>query len=74
MTYLPGACPDRDAARLRAVRYFADICSGRAPMSEKQGLIDKVRELEAKSDEELSSLGILREDIVDHVFRDAHFV
>ncbi|WP_280138490.1 hypothetical protein [Aliiruegeria lutimaris] len=43
-------------------------------MSEKQGLIDKVRELEAKSDEELSSLGILREDIVDHVFRDAHFV
>ncbi|WP_269432948.1 hypothetical protein [Aliiruegeria sabulilitoris] len=43
-------------------------------MSEKQGLLDKVRELEAMSDEELSSLGILREDIVDHVFRDAHFV
>ncbi len=74
MTQFPGARPDRDATRLRVVRYYSDICAQRGPTSEKQDLINKVRELEAKSDEELSSLGLLREDIVDHVFRDALFV
>ena len=74
MIYNSGDRAQQDAARLRVARYFTDICSELEPASEKQARIDKVRELEAKSDEELSDLGLLREDIVDHVFRDAHFV
>lgn len=70
----PGVRPATEDARLRVVRYFSDICGQQAPAAEKADQLARLRALEAKSDEELSELGLLREDIVDHVFRDAHFV
>lgn len=63
-----------DDTRLRAIRFFSDICSGKAPADGKRELVEKVRYLEAMSDEELSDLGLLREDILEHVFQDARFI
>ena len=70
----PGDRALPDIARLRVARYFTDICSELEPPAEKQARIDKVQALEAKSDQELSELGLLREDIVDHAFQEAHYV
>ncbi|MFV0334087.1 MAG: DUF1127 domain-containing protein [Tropicimonas sp.] len=74
MTHVSGTSGDGCSARLPVVRYFSDLCSRKFPDAGKQALIARIRELEAMSDEALSDLGLLREDIVDHVFRDAHFV
>ncbi|RKT30787.1 hypothetical protein BXY70_2780 [Roseovarius halotolerans] len=35
---------------------------------------DKIEALEAKSDEELASMGLRRDDIVHHVYRDLFYV
>lgn len=74
MIDIPGTGSDTEDTRLRAVRYFSDICAQRAPADAKAAQLALLRTLEAKSDAELEALGLLREDIVDHVFRDAHFV
>ena len=74
MIHTPGSSSEADAARLRAVRYFSELCSGLVLHSMRQERLDRLRDLEARSDEELSELGLLREDIVEHVFREAHFV
>ncbi len=74
MIYGNGDHTKEDAARLRVVRYFSDLCSELEPSAEKQARAERVRQLELLTDEELAELGLLREDIVDFVFRDAHFV
>ena len=61
-------------ARLRVVRYYSDVCSELVPGEVREQHIAKVRDLEGKTDDELAELGLLREDIVDHVFQEAHFV
>ncbi|WP_068118553.1 hypothetical protein [Tropicimonas marinistellae] len=61
-------------ARLRVVRYYSDVCSELVPDAVREQRLAQVRELEAKTDAELEELGIFREDIVDHVFQEAHFV
>ncbi len=42
--------------------------------SDRVTRIDRIRALEAKSDEELEKLGIQRDGIVAHVFRDRFYV
>lgn len=74
MVDVPGTGSEKDASRLRAVRYFSDICAAGLPQSHKDEMLARLRDLEARSDAELSELGLMREDIVDHVFRDAHFI
>ncbi|MFD0980358.1 DUF1127 domain-containing protein [Tropicimonas aquimaris] len=61
-------------ARLRVVRYFSDVCSELVPAEVRDQQLAQLRELEAKSDQELAAMGLLREDIVDHVFQEAHYV
>ena len=63
-----------DTTRLRVLRFFSDLCSQRAPEALRQAQIGEVQALETLSDEALSARGLLREDIVDHVFREARFV
>jgi hypothetical protein len=65
---------DENEARLRVVRYYSDVNQELVPDEVREAHIARVRELEAMSDEELEKLGILREDIVDHVFQEAHFI
>ncbi|MDV7145056.1 hypothetical protein R3X27_20440 [Tropicimonas sp. TH_r6] len=70
----PGARPCADATRLRVVRFFSDIHASQLPGTDKAEKAARLRDLEALSDEKLSELCLLREDLVDHVYRDAHFV
>ncbi len=61
-------------SRLRVVRYFSDVCSELVPEDVKAARIARVRDLEAKSDDELADLGLLRDDIVEFVYREARFI
>ena len=42
--------------------------------AEASSRIDRVEALQAKSDAELAKMGITRDDIVRHVFRDLYYV
>lgn len=61
-------------ARLRVVRYFSEFTPCLETLELHQERADKVRELEAKSDDELFQMGLLRDEIVEFVCRDALYV
>ncbi len=51
-------------------RLFSGIGSVLTLMSERDARYDRILRLHAKSDEELAAMGLKREDIVRHVYRD----
>lgn len=55
-------------------RYFAAIGQGFNAYLERRSRLDRVRALSAKSDAELAKLGIKRDEIVSHVFRDLFYL
>jgi uncharacterized protein YjiS (DUF1127 family) len=55
-------------------RTFRAIGDAMVICMERQGRLDQVERLRAKSDAELAEIGLKRNDIVRHVFRDRLFV
>ena len=61
----------RKTALLTTLRsFFSAIGEGIVAYMESHSRMDQIRRLDARSDRELAALGIRREDIVRHVFRD----
>ncbi len=63
-----------DQARSGYERLFASIVRGMTAYADARSRRDRIEALEAKSDAELAKLGIKREDIAYHVFRDLYYV
>ena len=58
------------APRARANGFFAWLGEGLNAYMDARSRQDKIAALEAKTDEELAQMGISRDRIVQHVFRD----
>ncbi len=54
--------------------FFAAIWTGLVNMGANSGRMRQVTFLQSKTDEELSAMGIKRDEIVHHVFRDTFYV
>ena len=54
--------------------FFDGISRGITAYAERNSRLDKVRTLQSKSDDELAALGLKREDIARHVYRDIFFI
>ncbi|OOY26556.1 hypothetical protein BMI90_17135 [Thioclava sp. L04-15] len=54
-------------------RAFHAIAGGLVTYMERQSRQDQIQRLEAKSDAELAAMGISRDRIVSHVFRDRFY-
>jgi hypothetical protein len=55
------------------LRFFGHIFDALAFAAEGNRRLKVVERLQAKSDEELAAMGLRREDIVRHAFRDVFF-
>lgn len=55
-------------------RFFAGIGHGIMMGSTAHRRFEQVQFLQAKSDEDLAALGIKRDDIVHHVFKDLYYI
>lgn len=55
-------------------RMFASILRGMTAYADARSRRDRIEALEAKSDAELARLGIRRDEIAYHVFRDLFYV
>lgn len=67
------------ASRNAAIRdkvdaFFATIGQGMNAYIERRSRMDQIQTLEAKTDAELAKMGIQRDRIVNHVFRDLFYV
>ena len=58
------------APRIRANGFFAWLGEGLNSYKDARARQDEIAALQAKSDEELARMGIARDRIVQHVFRD----
>lgn len=58
------------APRAAFAGFFASLGRALTAASEGQARLDEAARLQAKSDAQLAELGIKRDDIVRHVFRD----
>ncbi|TMV63132.1 hypothetical protein FGG78_34575 [Thioclava sp. BHET1] len=56
--------------RDRLDRYFAELGMGVNAYLERRERMDRIRRLSAKSDAELAEMGLTRDRIPAHVFRD----
>lgn len=54
--------------------FFARLGAGVLRYAERQSRADQIARLEAMSDAELGKLGVTRDGIVHHVFRDKMYV
>lgn len=54
--------------------FFSKIGVAMVNASANSGRMRKVESLNAKSDAELAAMGLKREDIVHHVFRDMYYI
>jgi hypothetical protein len=54
--------------------FFAAIGNAMIAASSNSARLQKVEMLNAKSDAELAEMGIKRDDIVHHVFRDLYYI
>jgi len=54
--------------------FFAAIWNGLIAAGANSGRMRQVTFLQSKTDEELAAMGIKRDDIVHHVFRDTYYV
>ncbi|MBU0780459.1 hypothetical protein [Loktanella salsilacus] len=68
------SAPRTAAIREKVDAFFASIGQGMNAYMERRSRMDQINNLEAKTDEELSKLGIKRDRIVQHVFRDLFYV
>jgi uncharacterized protein YjiS (DUF1127 family) len=68
------SAPRNTAIREKVDAFFASIGQGMNAYMERRSRMDQINNLEAKTDEELSKLGIKRDRIVQHVFRDLFYV
>ncbi|WP_386679548.1 hypothetical protein [Loktanella sp. R86503] len=66
--------PRATAIREKVDAFFATIGQGMNAYMERRSRMDQINHLEAKSDAELAKLGIQRDRIVQHVFRDLFYV
>lgn len=55
-------------------RFGQALVEGLTAYMERQSRQDQIRALEAKSDAELAKMGIARDRIVNHVFRDRFYL
>ncbi|THD75643.1 DUF1127 domain-containing protein [Thalassobius vesicularis] len=60
--------------RDRIDAFFANLGQGMSAYAQHRSRADQVRALNAKSDAELSKMGITRDDIPRYVFRDLFYV
>ncbi|MFG6562771.1 hypothetical protein ACGYLI_01005 [Sulfitobacter sp. 1A13421] len=82
MTYQSTAHPAHSVSPLEGLRragaglrgFFAGIGHGIMMGSTAQRRFEQVQSLQAKSDEDLSAMGIKRDDIVHHVFKDLYYI
>ncbi len=54
--------------------FFEGIGRGLTAYAERHGRVDQINRLNAKSDAELSAMGLKREEIARYVYRDIFFV
>ena len=66
--------PRNTAIREKVDAFFATIGQGMNAYMERRSRMGQIQALEAKSDAELAKMGITRERIVHHVFRDLFYV
>lgn len=50
------------------------LIRARAASLQMQGRVDRIQALEAKTDAELAEMGLTRDSIVHHVFRDLYYI
>ncbi|HBB85077.1 MAG TPA: hypothetical protein DC031_17855 [Sulfitobacter sp.] len=82
MTYQSTAHPAHSVSPLEGLRragaglrrFFAGIGHGIMMGSTAHRRFEQVQILQAKSDEELAAMGIKRDDIVHHVFKDLYYI
>lgn len=82
MTYQSTAHPAHSVSPLEGLRragaglrrFFAGVGHGIMMGSTAQRRFEQVQGLQAKSDEELAAMGIKRDDIVHHVFKDLYYI
>lgn len=55
-------------------KFFAGIGNSLVKYSERHSRADQIERLRAKSDEELAGMGLSRDRIVHHVFRDVIYM
>lgn len=55
-------------------KFFAGIGNGLNAYSKRRSRVDQIERLEAKSDAELAGMGLSRDRIVQHVFRDIIYI
>ncbi len=55
-------------------RFFRGIGNGMVTYMERQSRAGQIQRLQAKSDAELARMGLNRDQIVRHVFRDRFFI
>ena len=66
----PRTTPIRD----KVDAFFATVGHGMNAYMERRSRMSQIQALEAKSDAELAKMGIQRDRIVHHVFRDLFYV
>ncbi len=66
------AFSERESSAFR--RMLASIGRGFSEYAYKRSRRDRIDALEAKSDAELAAMGLRREDIPYHVFRDLYYI
>lgn len=62
------------AALSGVANFFRTVGNAMVKGSPGQARLNRAEALEAKSDAELARMGIKREDIVRHVFRDLYYI
>ena len=55
-------------------KFFLGMGQGFNAYTERVGRYDRIRKLQAKSDEELAKMGLTRDRIVPHVFSDLFYI
>jgi hypothetical protein len=68
------SAPRNMAIREKVDAFFASIGQGMNAYMERRSRMDQITRLEAKSDDELAKMGIQRDRILQHVFRDLFYV
>ena len=74
MAYLTETAPSPNRIIASAKRILAALGRAVVTNAEAEARLGKINALQAKSDAELARLGIARDDIVHHVFRDIYYV
>lgn len=74
MAHLSTNAPLSSALRARLDTFFAGLGQGFNAYVESRSRINEINALNEKSDEELAEMGLTRDDIPRHVFRDLLYV